>query len=75
MKILSKHAKKHYRLGRQIQKIRKSKGLTQEELSEKLRISLTYMGNIEIGRKVPNLRMLYRIAETLKVKVKDLFPF
>jgi transcriptional regulator with XRE-family HTH domain len=75
MFLAQKHAKKHHRIGRQIQKLRKEKGLTQEQLAEKLHISLTSMARIETAHLVPNLRMLYRIAEILEVKVKDLFPF
>lgn len=75
MKILKKHEDMHYALARNIQKVRKSKGLTQEELAEKLGISLTYMGRIEIAQRIPNLKMLYRIAEALGVKVRDLIPF
>jgi transcriptional regulator with XRE-family HTH domain len=73
--MLSKHTRKNYRLGRHIQKVRKERGLTQEQLAEKLHISLNYIGKIETARKVPNVRMLYRIADALEVKVKDLFPF
>ncbi len=62
-------------LGRNIQKIRKQKGLTQEQLAEKLGITLTYMGYFEIGHRVPNLRMLCKIADILGVKVKELIPF
>ncbi len=62
-------------LGRNIQKIRKQKGLTQEQLAEKLGITLTYMGYFEIGHRVPNLRMLCKIADVLGIKVKDLIPF
>jgi transcriptional regulator with XRE-family HTH domain len=62
-------------LGRSIQKLRKEKGLTQEQLAEKLGITLTYMGYFEIGHRVPNLRMLCKIADILDVKVKELIPF
>lgn len=62
-------------LGRNVQKLRKEKRLTQEQLAEKLGISLTYMGYFEIGHRVPNLRMLCEIADILGVKVKDLIPF
>jgi transcriptional regulator with XRE-family HTH domain len=75
MVLAQKYAKKHYRIGRQIQKLRKERRLPQEELAEKLRISLTSIGRIETAQRVPNLRMLYRIAETLGVQVKDLIPF
>lgn len=75
MKDLKKHVKKNYRLGRRIQELRKEKGYTQEELAEKLHISLSYIGKIEIGERKPNLKMLYKISEKLGVKVKDLIPF
>jgi transcriptional regulator with XRE-family HTH domain len=75
MRIFKKYLRFDYRLGRQIQKERKEVGLTQAELAGELKISHTYLGNVEIGRKRPNLIMLYRIAEKLRIKVKDLFPF
>lgn len=62
-------------LGKTIQKLRKEKGLTQEKLAEKLGVTLTYMGYMEIGYRVPNLKMLYKIATILDVKVRDLIPF
>ncbi len=67
--------KRKLALGRTIQKIRKERGLTQEQLAEKLGISLTYMGYFEIGHRIPNLKMLCKIADFLRVKVKDLIPF
>ena len=75
MRDLKKHIKKHYKLGRQIQKLRKEKGYTQEELAEKLHISLSYVGKIEIGERKPNLKMLYKIAKKIGVKVNELIPF
>lgn len=59
--------------GRKIQRLRKNKDLTQEELAESLRISRTHMGHIEQGRKSPSMELLERIARVLKVQVKDLF--
>jgi len=70
-----KSTKKDYRLGRKIQKIRKEKELTQERLAEKIGISTTWIGYIETGYRRPNLKMIYKIANALGVKVKDIFPF
>lgn len=67
--------KRDYRLGRKIQRIRKEKGLTQEKLAEKVGVSTTWIGYIETGYKRPNLKMIYKIANALGVKVKDIFPF
>ena len=67
--------KKDYRLGRKVQKLRKEKGLTQEKLAEKVGVSTTWIGYIETGFRRPNLKMVYKIANVLGVKVKDIFPF
>ena len=72
---VQKITEQDYRLGRKIQKIRKSKGITQEQLAEKLRVSTTFIGYVETGYRRPNLKMIYKIARTLGVKVKDIFPF
>ena len=63
------------RLGRQIQKMRKKASLTQEELALKIKKSVVWVGLIESGKRIPNLKLLYKIAWALNVKVKDLFPF
>lgn len=70
-----KITKQDYRLGRKIQKIRQEKGLTQEKLAEKVGVSTIWIGYIETGYRRPNLKMLYKIARTLNVSVKDIFPF
>lgn len=62
-------------LARKIQKVRKSRGMTQETLAEKIGVSTTWIGYIETGYRIPNLKMIYRIASALQVKVKDIFPF
>ncbi len=63
------------RLGRHIQKLRKQKGLTQEQLAEKVRVSEKYIQFIEGATRIPSLKTLYRIANHLGVKVSELFPF
>ena len=71
----AKTTQQDYELGRRIQKVRKQKGLTQEQLAEKIRVSTTFIGYVETGYRVPNLKMIYKIARALGVKVKDIFPF
>ena len=71
----TKITKRDYRLGKKIQRIRKEKGLTQEKLAEKVGASTTWIGYIETGYRRPNLKMIYKIANALGVKVKDIFPF
>jgi transcriptional regulator with XRE-family HTH domain len=67
--------KKHWQLGRYIQKVRKAHGITQEQLAEKIGTSTPWIGHIETGRAVPNLQMLEKIARAVGVKVKDLIPY
>ena len=75
MSKVKKITEQDYRLGRKIQKIRKVKGLTQEQLAEKIKVSTTFIGYVETGYRRPNLKMIYKIARALDAKVKDIFPF
>jgi len=59
-------------LGKKVQRKRKELGLTQEQLAEKVGISLAYMGFIEQGRYAPSLEVLDRIARALRVKMNEL---
>lgn len=61
--------------GRKIQSVRKSKGITQEELASMLSMHRTYVGFIERGERNPTIRTLYKIAKALKVEGKELLPF
>ena len=64
-----------FKLGRRIQKVRKAKGITQEQLAERIGTGFQWIAHIETGREVPNVAMLRKIARALGVKVKDLIPF
>ncbi len=61
--------------GERLQKVRKSKGVTQEELAGLLSMHRTYIGLIERGERNPTIRTLYKIAKALKVSGGDLLPF
>jgi transcriptional regulator with XRE-family HTH domain len=67
--------KKNWQLGRQIRKVRKASGFTQEQLAEKIGTSTAWIGHIETGRALPNMKLLQKIARVLRVKVKDLIPY
>lgn len=62
-------------LGQQIQKLRRQRGLTQEKLAEKVKLSAKYVQFIESGNRAPSLKTLYRIASALDCKVSHLFLF
>ena len=67
--------KKDIRLGKNIARLRKQAGLTQEELADGTGLSLTFIGYLEIGQKRPALKTLNKIASVLRVKVRDLIPY
>lgn len=53
---------------------RKTKGLTQRELSERLGVSRPSIANIEVGRQNLTLVRLFEIAEALGVSPQSLVP-
>lgn len=63
------------RLGRNIRRLRRKDKLTQEQLAEKVKVTPKYIQYIESAKRIPSLKLLYKIARVLGVKVRDLFPF
>lgn len=60
-------------LGQNVRKLREKKGWTQDELSEQADIHISYVGQIERGLRYPSLKILFKIADALEVKITDLF--
>jgi len=56
-----------------LKKYRKAKKITQVRLAVLAELSENYVYEIECGRKIPSLKTIARLAETLGVEVKDLF--
>ena len=54
------------KVGRRIQDVRKSRGLTQAELSQMVDLSTKYISNIECGFKTPTLNTFVSIANALQ---------
>lgn len=60
-------------IGKNIYDLRKSRGLSLTELSERSSISKSYLSNIERNlNKNPSIQILEKIASVLKVEVKSL---
>jgi transcriptional regulator with XRE-family HTH domain len=59
-------------LGKNVRRLRRQKGLTQEELAFEAEIDLTYLGGIERGKRNPSLLVMARIAEALSVPLTKL---
>jgi transcriptional regulator with XRE-family HTH domain len=60
-------------IGSNVKRLRKAKGLTQEQLAVDSGIDLTYAGGIERGNRNPSLEVLVRIAAALDVRLGELF--
>ncbi len=56
-----------------LEEIRKSAGLTQQELSEAAEVSRKSINAIENGIYVPSTVLALKIAKTLNCNVEDLF--
>ena len=55
-----------------IQKYRIAQGLTQENLAERVDLSVSYISEIENGKKRPSLKTLEKIAAALDVSLVSL---
>lgn len=54
-------------VGQNFQRIRKEKGLTQEQIAEKTGFSQQYLSDLERGRRNPTIITLYELAQALGV--------
>jgi integrase/DNA-binding XRE family transcriptional regulator len=59
-------------LGKRIRKRRKSQHRTLADVAEQVGIHFTYLSNVELGRHIPSIDVLDRIAKALRVEAKDL---
>ncbi len=55
-----------------LKQLRHRRGLTQQALAEKARLSLGYVARLEIGRHDPKLSTLAKIAKALGMTVSEL---
>ncbi len=65
----------YVKLGKNIKKRRKELGLTQQQLADKMNISLNFMGKIEVAFSKPSLDTLIEFADVLETTVSNLTLF
>ena len=63
------------KLGKNIKYRRQKLGLTQQQLAEKLDLSLNFIGKIEVAFSKPSLDTLIQIADALETSVSELTNF
>ena len=59
-------------VGNVIRQFRSKKGLSQEVLSGLADINRRYLSRVELGKSIPSVIVLYRLADALGIKASDL---
>jgi len=62
-------------IGARVRNIRKSKGLTQEQLAELASTSHSYIGDLERGARNVTLQSLQKVSDALGVNFFELFSY
>ena len=60
-------------VGTRIRDLRDAKGWSQERLAEAAYVDRSYLAGIERGLRNPSIRSLLKIANALRVHMRDLF--
>ncbi|MEW9111527.1 helix-turn-helix domain-containing protein [Cytobacillus gottheilii] len=60
--------------GRRIRAFRKLKGFTQESFAREIGISVSILGEIERGNRMPSEQLLMKISDVLKTSVDEIAP-
>ncbi|REK54670.1 MAG: transcriptional regulator [Thermobacillus sp.] len=59
-------------LALRIRAFRKLKGLTQQQLADRMGVSVAVLGSLERGTRRPDSRLMQRIAESLGIDYDEL---
>ena len=61
--------------GKRLRRLRRQADLTQEQLAERIGVSVEFVSNMERGINAPSFDTLEKLADSLKLKVSELFEF
>jgi transcriptional regulator with XRE-family HTH domain len=59
--------------GKRVAEVRKSRGITQQQLAERVGLSVVAIAYIETGKRWPRLGTVSKIAKHLKVDLQEFF--
>lgn len=62
-----------YILGSNIRAERLRRHLTQEQLAEKLDMSINYVGKLERGVIIPSALVIFKLSKILRIDMNELF--
>ena len=58
-----------------LEKLRKSRGIKQEELAAALQVSRQTIGSLENGRYNPSIQLAFKIARYFGMSIEDIFIY
>ncbi|MDZ5253703.1 helix-turn-helix transcriptional regulator [Clostridium sp. LIBA-8841] len=58
-----------------LEKIRKNKGIKQEELANALNVSRQTIGSLENGRYNPSIILAFKIAKYFNMSIEEIFIY
>lgn len=61
------------KIGKNIQKIRKSNGYTQKKLAEEIEVSVRYISDIEQDKSKPSYEVLIKICNVFQISLDQVF--
>ena len=59
----------------QLEELRKSRGIKQEELAAVLEVSRQTIGSLENGRYNPSILLAFKIARYFEMNIEDIFIY
>ena len=62
-------------IGARIQQLRRIRGLSQEEVAERIGMSSKYLSSIERGRENPTLDTFLKLSRALDIEIFELFHY
>ena len=62
------------RWGRRIRAFRKLKGFTQGDLAREIGVSVSLLGEVERGNRIPSEEFLLEVAAMLNISIEELEP-
>jgi len=61
--------------GKRLRRLRRQADLTQEQLAERIGVSVEFVSNMERGINAPSFETLEKLADSLKLRVSELFEY
>jgi len=62
-------------LKNRLEELRKLRGVTQEELADRLEVSRQTIGSLENGRYNPSIVLAFKIAHFFNISIEEIFIF